>query len=187
MVERVSGWATTDHLDMTRHSLLPTAFTESIRRRGLTGPQGIRLLLDHDRAKPAGVIRKLEHRGRGIWIEADLETDISYVRDRYLALDAAKGMSFSIGFRPIDFSIQEDRDGDDYLRLEKGDLFEVSVVTFPCNTAAEMVWQTRKQTPSIEESLAKMKRALGVKPDPVASLRKAQDTLAKLKESMKNG
>lgn len=135
---KLNGWATTSDLDAVRHSIVPSAFSASIHRRGLSGPRGIRLLLGHDSQKPAGVITKLEARNKGLWIEAELSESISYARDAAEAIRAAGGLSFSVGFWVQDADIAEDRDGREYLVILKGDLHEVSVVTFPANEAAQM-------------------------------------------------
>lgn len=139
------GWASTDDLDLVGHRVARGAFDRSIARRGLVGPSAVRLLLDHDPSRPAGRILVLETRrigiGRvGLWIEAQLDLEIPYARDRWQAIKSAGGLNFSVGFWPLDLDLAEDADGDEYLLILRGDLFEVSSVTFPANPAAQMVF-----------------------------------------------
>lgn len=139
----IKGWATTSDLDIVRHSVAPGAFAESIAKAGLIGPRGIKLLLDHAASKPAGRITKLDQRGNGLWIEAELDLDISYAADRWAAIKAAGGLNFSVGFYPIDYEIAKDARGNEYINITKGELFEVSVVTLPANLSATMVFDTK--------------------------------------------
>lgn len=117
---------------------MPNAFAASINTRGLSGPKGIKLLLNHDWSKVAGVITVLEYRGGKLWIEAQLNLAISYAKDAHEAIKSAGGLSFSVGFFLQDYNIRQDDGGRDYFELVKGDLFEVSIVPFPANGEATM-------------------------------------------------
>ncbi|MGV1985177.1 HK97 family phage prohead protease [Agrobacterium sp. 22-221-1] len=134
----IKGYASTPAMDLSRHVVMNGAFTESIKKRGLTGPEGIKLLLDHDASKPAGAITSLRYDATGLAIGAQLALDIGYVTDRYAAILAAGGLSFSVGFFLQDSEWKEDANKREYLQINRGDLFEVSVVTFPANPAAQM-------------------------------------------------
>jgi len=134
----LAGWASTPDLDSYRDVVLPDAFQASINTRGLTGPKGIKLLLNHDWSKVAGVIKVLEYRNGKLWIEAQLNLEISYAKDAHEAIKSAQGLSFSVGFFLQDYNIRQDANGRDYFELVKGDLFEVSVVPFPANDEATM-------------------------------------------------
>ncbi len=134
----VAGWASTPDLDLYRHRVMPGAFQGSIQERGLIGPRGIKLLIGHDWDKVAGVIRKLEYRNGGLWIEAQLALAISYVRDVYEAAKMVEGLSFSVGFMLEKYAVEKDDDDDEWLRIDKGDLYEVSIVPFPGNEEATM-------------------------------------------------
>lgn len=134
----IAGWASTADLDSYDHIVENGAFADAIRKRGLTGPNGIKLLLGHNWNQLAGVISTLEYRVGGLWIEAQLNLDIGYVKDAYLAAKAIGGTNFSVGFVPQDYSWKETKGGKEYLNITRGDLFEVSVVPFPGNEAATM-------------------------------------------------
>lgn len=135
---KIAGWASTVDLDFYRHVVRAGAFTQSINEKGISGPKGVKLLLQHDRNKIAGVITKLEARDRGLWIEAELEEGISYVRDVALAIRANKGLSFSVGFYVEDADVGQARDGGEFLDIMRGDLEEVSIVPVPGNENAIM-------------------------------------------------
>jgi HK97 family phage prohead protease len=134
----IAGWASTPSLDSYRDVVMPGAFDEAIQTRGLTGPKGIKLLLNHDWAQVAGAIKVLEQRGNQLWIEAQLNLKISYAADMHEAIKSAGGLSFSVGFFLKEYNIRKDANDRDYFELVKGDLFEVSVVPFPANSDAVM-------------------------------------------------
>lgn len=134
----IKGWATTPSMDLVRHVIANGAFRASIRKRGLTGPGGIKLLAQHDSSRPLGVIIKLEERPQGLWIEANVNEDISYGKDLAIAIRSAGGLNFSVGFRVEDADIDLDSYEREYLLIKRGTLTEVSVVTFPCNESAQM-------------------------------------------------
>lgn len=135
---KISGWASSTKMDHVRHVVNQGAFTESIKRRGLTGPRGVRLLAYHDTTKPLGKLTKLEPRREGLWLEGEIEEGISYGKDIALATKAAGGLNYSVGFFLQDADIDEGPDGREYLHILKADLFEVSIVLFPCNDDATM-------------------------------------------------
>lgn len=143
----IAGWASTKDLDSYRHRIVPGAFQEAIDERGLMGPRGIKLLIGHDWDKVAGVIKKLEYRNGDLWIEAQLNLNISYARDSYEAAKMVEGLSFSVGFMLDKYAIERDSEDREWLRIDKGDLYEVSVVPFPGNEAAGMVYVKGRKEP----------------------------------------
>lgn len=154
----VAGIASSDSMDLCRHVVMAGAFSESIRKRGLTGPGAIKLLLDHDWQKPAGLIRKLEYQGGKLMIEAQLNLDIEYVRDRYSAMKMLGGFNFSVGFvrDPTECEYKLDGNKQEYLEIRKGDLFEVSLVAFPANEDATLT--NIKAASSLDPALASINR-----------------------------
>lgn len=136
----VAGWASTSDMDSYNHVVVAGAFADAIQQRGLVGPKGIKLLIGHDWAKVAGAIKVLEYRGTRLWIEAQMELEIGYVRDAYLAAKAVGGLNFSVGFMLQDYEWKENPNKSEYLQINRGDLFEVSVVPFPGNEEATMTF-----------------------------------------------
>lgn len=130
----IAGWASTPDRDRGNHVVMTGAFDESIRERGLQGPKGVKLLINHAWDKGAGAITVLETRNGRLWMEAQLNLDITYVKDAYLAAKSAGGYSFSVGFRRQEWAwIVDEDDNDEYLSISKADLWEVSMVPFPMN------------------------------------------------------
>lgn len=132
----IAGWASTPDLDLYRHVVMPGAFDKSISSKGLSGPKGIKLLIGHDYGKPGGVIKKLETRNGSLWMEAQLNLKISYVRDIYEAAKDNGGFSFSVGFYLGEWQWVKDSSDDSYLQINEADLEEVSLVVFPGNPEA---------------------------------------------------
>lgn len=137
----IAGWASTPDLDRGNDIVKTGAFDESISTRGLKGPKSVKLLLNHERDKGAGEIVKLETRAGRLWLEAQLNLDITYVKDAYLAAKSAGGYSFSVGFRRLEWAWRIDEvNEEEYLEIIKADLWEVSVVPFPMNEECVMTF-----------------------------------------------
>ena len=154
----IAGWASTPDRDRGNHVVMTGAFDESIRERGLQGPKGVKLLINHAWDKGAGAITVLETRNGRLWMEAQLNLDITYVKDAYLAAKSAGGYSFSVGFRRQEWAwIVDEDDNDEYLSISKADLWEVSMVPFPMNE--ECTIEFMKSADSIE-TLADFERYL---------------------------
>lgn len=155
----IAGWASTSTRDHYDHVVEPGAFAESIASKGFMGPTGIKLLHGHDRDKVIGVIKKLEQRGERLWIEAQLNLNVSYVKDLYETLKMVGGMSFSVGFFLVDYAWEVNNDTkDEFLRIKKGDLFEISVVPFPGNSDCTMEFV--KGLGPVPTTLAQFEKAL---------------------------
>jgi HK97 family phage prohead protease len=131
----IAGWASTPDVDFYGHIVEGGAFEASIKDRGLKGARGIKLLIGHDHNKVAGEIVVLEYRGRRLWIEAQLNLNISYVKDYHEAIKSAGGLGFSVGFFMGDYDIEKNTG---IVKIKNGDLFEVSVVAFGANEKAKM-------------------------------------------------
>lgn len=131
----IAGWASTSTIDEYGTIVAKGAFAESLRTKPLTGPKSIKLLLDHDYRKLAGVIHKLEYRGNGLWIEAQLNLKVSYVHDAYHAAKMVGGTNFSVRWFTETYTVDE-KSG--VYTITKGDLREISMVVDPGNVECEM-------------------------------------------------
>jgi HK97 family phage prohead protease len=154
----VAGWASTPDLDSYKHVVKTGAFDESIVKKGLTGPKGIKFLVNHDWRKVAGVIKVLKTVGERLWIEAQFNLNISYARDAYEAAKMNGGLNFSVGFMLEDYSFKG-KDAEEHLEITKGELFEVSVVSFPGNEEATMDYVKSKEADE-PKSIAEFEKAL---------------------------
>jgi HK97 family phage prohead protease len=152
----IAGIASTPATDLYGHKVLAHAFDKSIRRKGLSGPRGVKLLAYHDWSKPAGVIKKLKTEGEDLNLEAQLNLNVSYVKDMYEVARQNSGLNFSVGFMLEEFDFVDEKDAEDneYLLIKQGDLMEVSVVVFPAQLEAEMTFIKHAETLSeLEKAL----------------------------------
>jgi HK97 family phage prohead protease len=137
----IKGIASTSSTDLYGHKVFAGAFDKSIQRKGLSGPKGVKLLAGHDWNKPAGVIKKLETVNDKLEIEAQLNLNVSYVKDLYEVAKQNEGLNFSVGFMLEEFEFidkKADAIDDEWLQIKQGDLMEVSVVCFPACLDATM-------------------------------------------------
>lgn len=152
----IAGIASTPATDLYGHKVLAGAFDKSIKQKGLTGPRGIKLLAFHDWSKPAGVIKRLKTVGDELQMDAQLNLNVSYVKDMYEVARQNGGLNFSVGFMLDEFDFVDEKDAQDgeYLIIKKGDLMEVSVVVFPAQLEAEMTFVKHADTLSeLEKAL----------------------------------
>jgi HK97 family phage prohead protease len=158
-IATISGIASSPAVDSYGHSVRVGAFDASIRARGLSGPQSIKLLEGHQ-GLPIGRITSLRTVGRDLRIEAELNMELARVRDLHSVIKHSGGLNFSVGFRLEEFDLV-DKPGpnDPYLIVKRGDLHEVSVVTFPACADAQMDMALSRFAPSpFDALLAKAKR-----------------------------
>ncbi|MEG1971073.1 MAG: HK97 family phage prohead protease, partial [Burkholderiaceae bacterium] len=133
----VSGIATTDTADRAGDIVKP----DGVKVRGK-----LKLLSQHDHDKPIGEILNLKRVGNAWRIEARLPRDsgLAYVQDAIKQLEAGLVSGFSIGFKPLRTKRNEGGRG---LIFEESEVYEVSLVTIPCNPDAE-VTAVKQATPT---------------------------------------
>jgi HK97 family phage prohead protease len=150
-----SGYASLfNEADLSRDVVMPGAFRNSIRTRGV---QGIRMLFQHDPAAPIGVWRELREDARGLFVRGRLTPEVARARE-VLALMRAGGIDgLSIGFR----TVKGRTDAKTGLRrLLEVDLWEISVVTFPMLPAARVSAVKGLIGGSLAESIRAAARAM---------------------------
>lgn len=111
--------------DLGKDVVEPGAFRESLTRRG---PSGVKLLWQHDPAEPIGRWLSLTEDGRGLFVRGRLSLAVARAREIHALMREGAVDGLSIGFRP-EKARTEPRTG--LRRLERVDLWEISVVTFP--------------------------------------------------------
>jgi HK97 family phage prohead protease len=146
----IAGIASTPSTDRHGHKVMAKAFDASIKEKGLAGPKGVQLLMGHDWNKVAGQIKRLETVDDRLMLEAQLYTDVSYVKDLHTVLKHNGGLNFSVGFSLQEFEFNDvmENDDDPWLIVQKGDLMEVSIVTFPSCADATMTFVKEVDTMS---------------------------------------
>lgn len=111
--------------DLGGDVILPGAFRESLRARRAGG---IKMLFQHDPNQPIGVWLKLTEDARGLYVEGRLMVEVEKAREVLALMRAGALDGLSIGFKTVK-GRRDARSG--VRRLERVDLWEISVVTFP--------------------------------------------------------
>jgi HK97 family phage prohead protease len=117
--------------DLGKDVVAPGAFAESLARRG---PAGVRMLWQHDPAEPIGRWLALEEDARGLRVRGKLNLAVARARDVHALMRQGAVDGLSIGFRVE--RARNERLG--VRRLEKLDLWEISIVTFPMLAGARV-------------------------------------------------
>jgi len=123
----IKGSASTNALDRAGDIIEPNAWTKG----GLENFKGNPIILfNHDYNKPIGKATGLEVTDSGLDISARISKAAGEVKD--LVKDGVLG-AFSVGFRVKDADYMTETDG---YKIKDAELFEVSVVSVPCNQGA---------------------------------------------------
>lgn len=125
--------------DLGRDVIAAGAFRDTLSRRGV---DGVRLLFQHDPGQPIGVWEDLREDSRGLYAKGRLMTEVGRAREVLSLMRAGAIDGLSIGFK-AEKGRRDARTG--VRRLEKVDLWEISVVTFPMLPEARI--RSRKANP----------------------------------------
>jgi len=118
--------------DLGHDVVMPGAFRDSLAKRGTAG---IKLLFQHNPAEPIGTWTHLAEDSRGLYARGQLLPDVARAREVLSLMRAGALDGLSIGFRTVDGN-RDRRTG--RRRLDKVDLWEISVVTFPMQPEARI-------------------------------------------------
>lgn len=112
-------------VDLGRDVVLPGAFRETL---DLRPPRSVKLLWQHDPSHPLGVWHDIREDGRGLKVRGQLNLAVAKAREIHALMRSGAVDGLSIGFRTEKFR----KDAATGVRkLEKLDLWEISIVTFP--------------------------------------------------------
>jgi HK97 family phage prohead protease len=127
---RFAGYASVfDIVDNQRDIMLKGAFVGVMKK----GAGAVKLLWQHQPDEPIGVFEKIFEDKFGLYVEGRLLLDVQKAKEAHALLKAGAVSGLSIGYSPVRYKI----DGKTGVRLlAEVDLFEVSLVTFPANSAA---------------------------------------------------
>lgn len=149
----IAGIASTPRLDTHNDIVLPGAFSESIAKRGqggFGGPDGIAMLAHHDAEDQIGVWDVIEQRGDNLYAEGRLNLEIDEAKEIHSLIKMGAAIGFSIGFRVSERKFTDD--GDATIRtIIKGDIREISVVTFPANEDCAVLAVKSAKRPPVHE------------------------------------
>ena len=118
--------------DLGRDIIVPGAFRESLAKRGVAG---VRMLFQHDPNQPIGTWITIHEDARGLFVRGQLATEVAKAREVLSLMRSGAIDGLSIGFRTVK-GVRNPRTG--VRRLEKIDLWEISVVTFPMQPEARV-------------------------------------------------
>lgn len=102
------------------------AYTASLSRLAAKGDK-VRMLWQHDPARPIGVWDEIREDDKGLWVKGHLLADVAQAREAAALIEAGAIDGLSIGYR----TISAERDGKGRRLLAEVELWEVSLVTFP--------------------------------------------------------
>ncbi len=111
--------------DMGRDIIAPGAFRESLAKRKVSG---IKMLFQHDPNQLIGIWDEIREDHRGLYVKGRLMPSIAKARDVLSLMRAGALDGLSIGFRTVKSRRQT---ASKRRWIEKVDLWEISVVTFP--------------------------------------------------------
>lgn len=106
------------------------AFAES-----LASDKKVKMLWQHDPYSPIGVWDEVREDEKGLWVKGRILGDVEQGREATALVKAGAIDGLSIGYRTLEF--REAKVDDRWVRvIEKAELWEVSLVTFPMNPEA---------------------------------------------------
>jgi HK97 family phage prohead protease len=122
----IAGYASLfGRVDLGGDMVAPGAFAASLSRRGA---RGIRMLFQHDPAEPIGTWDVVREDARGLYVRGRLALGVARAREVWALLAQGAVDGLSIGFK-AERARRDPRAG--VRRLDRLDLWEISVVTFP--------------------------------------------------------
>jgi uncharacterized protein len=114
-----------DVVDLGRDVVSPGAFRDTLRAKA---PAAVKLLWQHDPKHPLGLWQDIREDGRGLKVRGQLNLKVAKAREVHALMRSGAVDGLSIGFR-TERSRKDEATG--VRRLEKLDLWEISIVTFP--------------------------------------------------------
>ena len=123
-----------NNYDMAGDKVLPGAFDKTVRENGPQGKDRIKLISQHNKAKPVGRITKMYSDQKGLIIEA-IFGEHADGEDHYRMAKEGILTELSIGYQALNFE-KNDEGGRD---LKEIALWEVSLVTIALNDEAKVI------------------------------------------------
>lgn len=131
MQGRFAGYASVFNVvDNQRDIMLRGAFARTLKDR--IGE--IKLLWQHQQDEPIGVFDTMFEDARGLYVEGRLLLNVQRAKEAHTLMKAGALRGLSIGYSPTRYHI--DKKG--IRHLAEVELWEVSLVTFPANEAANV-------------------------------------------------
>jgi uncharacterized protein len=102
------------------------AYAASLARLATKGGR-VKMLWQHDPARPIGVWDEVREDARGLWVKGRILTDVAQGREAVALIGAGAIDGLSIGYR----TVKAHKDDTGRRCLSELELWEVSLVTFP--------------------------------------------------------
>jgi HK97 family phage prohead protease len=136
----ISGYASLfGETDLGGDLIVKGAFADTLRRNGA---RRVRMLFQHDPAQPIGVWDEIREDTMGLRVRGRLSLRVEKAREVWALIQDGGIDGLSIGFKAVS-ARRDARTG--IRRLERIDLWEISVVTFPMLPEARIA--ATKETP----------------------------------------
>jgi uncharacterized protein len=141
-------------VDLGRDRVIAGAFKDSLARKP---PRAVKLLWQHDPLHPLGLWNDINEDGKGLKVRGQLNLAVAKAREVHALMRSGAVDGLSIGFR----TERARKDAATGIRnLEKLDLWEVSIVTFPMLPGARVSAVKRlAQTPDLAALAAAIRRS----------------------------
>jgi hypothetical protein len=112
------------------------AYTETLSKGGRNG-NGVAMLWQHDPTKPLGVWTNIEENAKGLKVEGQLAMNTQLGKEAYelMKMGALRGLSIGYEINKDGFEVDEKKK---IRRLKSINLWEISPVTFPASTRAQI-------------------------------------------------
>ena len=136
---------------------MPGAFAASLKRLAGRGDK-VRMLWQHDPAKPIGVWDEIREDAKGLWVRGRLLPEVAQAREAVALIEAGAIEGLSIGYR----TLRATRDEKGRRMLAEVELWEVSLVTFPANDPARVSDVRATALPSEREFERWLRREAGL-------------------------
>jgi HK97 family phage prohead protease len=137
--------------DLGKDVVMPGAFAASLAQRGASA---IRMLWQHDPAEPIGRWLDIAEDARGLRVRGKLNLAVERAREIHALMRDGAVDGLSIGFK-VERARSERPTG--LRRLEKLDLWEISIVTFPMLPGARVSTVKRRtaRNPAAQRATAR--------------------------------
>lgn len=131
---KIEGYASLFGLtDQGGDVVVKGAYAESLKRLAARGDK-VRMLWQHDPAKPIGVWDEIREDEKGLWVKGRLLPEVAQAREAAALIEAGAIDGLSIGYR----TVAAERDAKGRRLLAEVELWEVSLVTFPMLAEAKV-------------------------------------------------
>ena len=139
---KFAGYASVFNVvDNQRDIILRGAFSKTVKGR----VSDIKLLWQHQQEEPIGTFEQIFEDPRGLYVEGKLLLNVQRALEAHTLLKAGALSGLSIGYSPIRYKVDPETGIRSIAEVE---LWEISLVTFPANAAAN-VTVVKQSLPSV--------------------------------------